>query len=420
MKLFSKNLNIAISLFAVFSVISCGVQEDIVYTSNQNIPEIQNVTEAFVSNVSESTAEQILKKDEEKQVAKETKEQEVAIASASGSSINKNVSSKDPNISSNGETSQVSASSIFKKQTNPYIGQPLPAGTKQYTLSLQKDPAFINKIMFEPSALCFDDKGSLYTVADKLHHSLYKFDLSNSSKGYNLSEDIKPKSSQMLKLRLKKKNKFDFEGLEFFNGNFYVADERDRKVLKIDRSGNITDLKIDSNGYMKSKGIRNNVENSGFEGLTIDPVNEIMYLIKERQESMVLVVDMKTNTIINNFKILTPGSVEPTLTDASFYNGYLYVLIRSHRQIVKVNPSNGSILSVFDYRKIEEDPKYVYKKIPDLEAGNDPDGYGVMEGLAVTEKSMYVVTDNNMLPLKRNLLNNKPQLFIFNNPESTL
>jgi hypothetical protein len=40
-----------------------------------------------------------------------------------------------------------------------------------------------------------------------------------------------------------------------------------------------------------------------------------------------------------------------------------------------------------------------------------------MEGLAVTKDSFYIATDNNMLPLKRNLLNNKPQLFIFNNPE---
>lgn len=414
MKIFSsKKLNIALSLFALISVSSCSNEiQEIYYASSQDVPEIQNVTETFALSISEATAEQILKKDEEKQVAQEQIIQEKRIKE-----VTKSNSTTAPIVTSNNSGNSVTTSSIFGKKTNPYIGAPLPSGTKQYNLALKKDPTFINKAFFEPSALCFDDKGDLYTVTDKLHHSLYKVDLSNSSKGYSLTEDIKPKGTQLLKLRLKKKNKFDFEGLEFHKGDFYAADERDRKVFKIDRSGNLTDLKLDLNGYMKSQGIKNDVENSGFEGLTIDSDNDMMYIMKERQESMVLVVDMKTNSVIRHFKILLPGTVEPTLTDASFYNGSLYVLIRSHRQVIKVNPSNGAILSVYDYRKAEEDPKYVYKKIPDLEPGNDPDGYGVMEGLAVTKDSFYIATDNNMLPLKRNLLNNKPQLFIFNNPE---
>ncbi len=413
MNLFSKRtLNITLAITTLVSVISCGNDlsnnQEVVYSNNQdtsqqnnqltisNVPDIQNITDAYAETVNEATAESILKKDEVKQVEEEKKSEEKVVIE--------------------GKNAQVTASSLFSSK--PYVGpKTLPSGVKQFTLIQKKEPAFINKVFFEPSALCFDDKGELYTVADKGHYSLYKLDLSNSYKGYNADDDIKLNKTQMLKLRLKKKNKFDWEGLEFFNGNFYGADERDRKVFKIGRDGSLTDLNVDLNGYMKEKGIKNNVENSGLEGLTIDPVNEKMYIMKERQESVVLVVDMKTNKVINHYKVAMPGSVEPALTDASFYNGFLYVLLRSHRQVIKMNPDNGNIVSVYDYRKFEEDRNNVYVKIPTFGSGNDPQGYGVMEGLAVTKDSIYISSDNNMLPLKKNLLNNKPQLFTFLNPE---
>lgn len=419
MKLSKKISNIFL-IFAfttlTLTVASCGqdtpqnqLSYDYANMSSNSVPEISTINEALISNVTEAAAELILKKDEQKQIEEEEKVKE---STTQTSQVSNNAST----ASAQTQTNNVSTNLFSKPST--YTGPATyPSNVKQFTLSLKRDPAFMNKIIFEPSALCFDDKGVLYTVADKLHHSLYTVDMSNPSKGYEIKEDIKMSSKQLLKLRLKKKHKFDFEGLEFFKGSFYAADEGDRKVFKIDRSGNLTNLEIDLNGYMKEKGIRNNVTNSGFEGLTIDPDNEIIYLMKERQESMVIAVDMKTNKVINHYKIALPGTVEPTLTDASFYNGHLYILVRSHRLVIKVNPTNGTVLSVYDYRKTEEDPKYVYRKIPNLESGNDPDGYGVMEGLAVTKDGIFVASDNNMLPLKRNLLNNKPQLFIFNNPE---
>lgn len=420
MKFFSqKSVSKTLALFILASIAACG-QEDLSVQQSYdnsiqgnsenpsaiqaNVPEIKNITENYASNLTEATAESILKKDEAIQVAEQKKQEEKTIQeSKSGSSVT--------------TAGNVSASGIFSSNP-PYVGLAgLPPSVKKFTLSLKRDPAFINKSFFEPSGLCFDDKGDLYTVADKGHYSLYKLDLSNPTKGYNATADVNFKKTEMLKLRLKKKNKFDFEGLAFHKGSFYAPDERDRKVFKLDRDGSLTDLNIDINGYMKNNGIRNNVENSGLEGLTIDSVNERMYLMKERQESAVLVIDMKTNKVINHFKVLLPGNVEPSLTDASFYNGALYVLSRSHRQVIKMNPDNGNILSIYDYRKFEEDPKNVYVKIPTFGSGNDPDGYGVMEGLAVTKDGIYIATDNNMLPLKRNMLNNKPQLFIFSNPE---
>jgi hypothetical protein len=290
-----------------------------------------------------------------------------------------------------------------------------PPAVKKFTLQLTADPAFIRK-HFEPSALCFDDSGTLYTVADKGNYSV--FSLKKDAKGYEAVESVKMNTLQVLKMRLKKKYKYDFEGLAYHNNLFYIADERDRKVLTVDRLGNLKDLGIDINGYLKANNIRNDVSNSGLEGLTIDRKNNIMYLLKERQESAILVVDLNTNKIIKHYKVNLPGPVEPALSDASFFEGNLYVLVRSHRLVLKLNPENGEIISSYDYRKIEEDPKYVYLKVPTFGAsGVDPDGYGVMEGLAVTADSIYLATDNNELPLKKNFFNNYPQLFVLNKPE---
>lgn len=298
-----------------------------------------------------------------------------------------------------------------KPSVEPVI---LSSGVKKFDLRAKSKPFLIDKL-FEPSALCTDDKGNIYTVSDKLSTGIYRI-WQNGDK-YQANEDINTNNTQILKLRLKKKNRFDFEGLEYFNGLFYVADERDRKVFTIDKSGNIKDLEIDINGYMNSNNIGNKESNSGLEGLTIDPNKKKMYLMKERQESAILVVDMNTNKIEKHFRISIPGNVEPALTDASFYNGFLYVLVRSHRQILKVNPENGEVLSIYDYRKYEEDPEYVYRKVPQWFGSADEDGYGVMEGLLVTKDSFYVASDNNMIPSQSGLFKNKPIMFVFDKPE---
>lgn len=298
-----------------------------------------------------------------------------------------------------------------KPSVEPVI---LSSGVKKFDLRAKSKPFLIDKL-FEPSALCTDDKGNIYTVSDKLSTGIYRI-WQNGDK-YQANEDINTNNTQILKLRLKKKNRFDFEGLEYFNGLFYVADERDRKVFTIDKSGNIKDLEIDINGYMNSNNIGNKESNSGLEGLTIDPNKKKMYLMKERQESAILVVDMNTNKIEKHFRISIPGNVEPALTDASFYNGFLYVLVRSHRQILKVNPENGEVISIYDYRKYEEDPEYVYRKVPQWFGSADEDGYGVMEGLLVTKDSFYVASDNNMIPSQSGLFQNKPIMFVFDKPE---
>ncbi len=309
---------------------------------------------------------------------------------------------------------KVITQSLFPKAPDYSGPVTLPSGVKKFDLQMKSEPEEIKKI-FEPSALCFDENGNMFTIADKLFFSIYS--LKKTSKGYHADDAVKMKTMQILKYRLKKKNRFDFEGLEYFNNLFYVSDERDRKVFTVDRQGNLNDLKIDINGYLKANGIRNNEENSGFEGLTIDPKNNLLFLTKERQEEAVLVVDLKTNKVIRHFKVNLPGNVEPALTDASFFDGNLYVLVRSHRQVLKLNPENGEVLSIYDYRHHEENPNYVYRKIPVFGSGNDPQGYGVMEGLAVTKDKIFVATDNNMLPLKKNIFNNHPQLFTFERPE---
>ena len=403
----NKSLGSLSLLLSSIIVFACAKQVNYVPDNQQYAQTTENST--LTVNQALYSAENVTK--EQLKKAEDLLKQDEAEAS-------EEVNSSENNLAKVENKNVVTTQNIITPSKTTLPPVELPSGVKKFDLTMKNNPFPLEKVA-EPSALCFDDNGELFTVADKMSYSIYKL-----SKGtnknitvYNGIEAVKMNKMQILKSRLKKKNRFDFEGLEYYKGVFYVADERDRKVFTIDKQGNINDLGVDSIGYMKANNIIDNVQNSGIEGLTIDPQNQKMYLMKERQESAILVVDLKTNKVVNHFKLKVPGTVEPAFTDAAFFEGSLYVLVRSHRQILKVNPENGQLLSIYDYRKHEENPEYVYKKIPTLFGEADKDGYGVMEGLAVTKDSFFVATDNNRIPLNKHLFNNKAQLFVFNKPE---
>jgi len=381
MKTTTKIFSSLLSLALVYSLASCNKASSII--TPQNIQTNETDSSVSVSSMSESQVSKLLDNE---------------------------MSAQLDDFDTSGK---VSTSSLFWTYVPPANAS--LENVKQYKLTMKESPNIIKKRFFEPSTLAFDDSGNLYTMPDKGYYTIFK--LTKNGKNYDVSENINLSKWQMLKLRFSKSNRFDFEGIEYLNGLFYAIDERDRKVFTIDKSGNLKAVNIDVNAYLKANKLKNDVTNSGLEGMTIDKTKNEIFLLKERQESVIMVADLNTNKIVRHFKINLPGKVEPAITDASFFNGNLYVLVRSHRLILKMNPQDGTILATYDYRKYEEDSKNVYVKIPSIGSGNDPDGYGVMEGLAVNQNSFFVATDNNMLPLKSNLLDNYPRIFEFERPQ---
>lgn len=126
--------------------------------------------------------------------------------------------------------------------------------------------------ILETSDLCFgSSSGILYTVSDNTA-KVYKI----TSKGRKLSELIYTGN--------------DLEGVCFVDGQFiYVAEERQRKVVKLDLQGNILDQKLIS--------VEVNSENEGLEGITYATFNSRFYIINEMNPGLLLETDKNLNII---------------------------------------------------------------------------------------------------------------------------
>ena len=90
--------------------------------------------------------------------------------------------------------------------------------------------------------------------------------------------------------------------------------------------------------------------------------------------------------------------VEPTkasffglhYSDLYWFGDDLWVLCRQHRVVLKIDPQKQRVLAEFDFGDLEESLGYRIG-LP----------VGIMEGLAISEDSIWLVTDNNGDPRGR-------------------
>jgi uncharacterized protein YjiK len=137
----------------------------------------------------------------------------------------------------------------------------------------------------ETSDLCFGATSSvLYTVSD------------NTSKVYKIST----KGKKLAELSYIGN---DLEGVCIAEGRFlYVAEERMRKIVKLDLNGNkLNERTID---------IDENNENEGLEGIAYAPFNSHFYILNERNPDLMIETDKDLNPI-----------AEYTLSFADDYSG---------------------------------------------------------------------------------------------------
>jgi len=129
----------------------------------------------------------------------------------------------------------------------------------------------------ETSDLCFGSNTDiLYTVSDNTA-KVYKI----TTKGEILSQ-LQYKGS-------------DLEGVCFVDNQFiYVAEERLRKIIKLDLQGNYLD--------QKNIPVENNEENSGLEGIAYATFNNHFYILNEMNPGVLIETDSKLN-VLNNYTL---------------------------------------------------------------------------------------------------------------------
>ncbi len=284
---------------------------------------------------------------------------------------------------------------------SPSIHQLQPDATWQINLP--------NLEPFEASGLLLAPDGKLLTLSDR-GPEIFEIILPPPKKPATLK--LLPQafpSSQLHRAAPSKKNRYDAEGLAIDNLNrLYFCEESKRWILRWDpASHRVERLPINWSpvkNYFTSKG-----DNSGFEGLAIG--NNHLYVANEREQGRIVEVDLKTLKITQSFEVRTTRAMpwDVHYSDLSWHNDRLYVLCRESRTVLKVNPKTQSVEAEFHFSSFEDNPEWRYRtNIPLV---------GIMEGLAVDQNHIWLVTDNNDQPRSRYPEDRRPTLFRCPNPD---
>jgi hypothetical protein len=238
---------------------------------------------------------------------------------------------------------------------------------------------------FDASALLRRKDGTLYTLTDK-SPGWYRIDRQSDGSA-NLVRDPQWFTPPQLEvLAPGKVGHWDLEGIaEGPDGCLYFCEELNRWVLRADpRSGRLERLDIDWSPVKKwfSKDL-----NSSWEGIAVGTDGRL-YLANEWHMGRIIVVDLASLKVVDDFKVSPPGFAahDATYSDLCWFEGELWVLCRQARHVLRVDPATHRVLADFDYTQLEISSEHGYASfIP----------YGQFEGLAVDAENIWLAIDNN-------------------------
>lgn len=263
---------------------------------------------------------------------------------------------------------------------------------------------------FDASGLLLEPSGELLSVNDR-GPQLYR--LRPVLDGRTVQPVVAPdcfSAAQMAALETQKNGPYDCEGIaRDEQGRLYVCDESERWILRCDpRTGAVDRLPIDWSPVKQffSRADRN----ASFEGIAIGGGR--LYVANERNDPVILVVDLKALRVIDHFVVRPQAESFLGMlhySDLSWFEGSLWVLCRQHRCVLAVNPHTRVVQAEFDYTALEQQLEYqsAYPVRP-----------GLMEGLAVDGDSIWLVTDNNGLGRSKAPHDTRPTLLKCRRPDA--
>ena len=205
---------------------------------------------------------------------------------------------------------------------------------------------------FDASALLLGSDGSLLTVNDKVP-GLYRINLHTNATADLVRDPIWFTPGQLAHLNSNKIDHWDLEGLSRDSeGRIYVCEELNRWIIRCDpASGQLERLLIDwkpvAHWFSKDR-------NASWEGIAAGTDGHL-YLANERSVGRIVVVDLSTLKVIDDFQVAPLGRAARDIhySDLSWFKGELWVLCRESRRVLRVNPATHQVLADFDYTEIE-------------------------------------------------------------------
>jgi hypothetical protein len=242
---------------------------------------------------------------------------------------------------------------------------------------------------FGASGLLLTPSGDLLLVNDR-RPAVYRVRFHAASDSADLVRLADCFAPALLAPLLKEKQRpFDCEGIaQDEQGRIYLCDEADRWILRFDpRTQKVERLEID---WSPVENFFSRLDrNASFEGISVGRGR--LYLANERNEGRIIVIDLKTLRVVDGFAVRSSGASiwEPHYSDLCWYQNALYVLMREQHVILQVDPRTHAVRAEYDFRHVELDDENAYRRLFPF--------VGVMEGLAVDDKNIWLVTDNNGL-----------------------
>jgi hypothetical protein len=238
---------------------------------------------------------------------------------------------------------------------------------------------------FDASALLLQPDGTLLTVNDR-GAGVYRIQFRS---GTNVADLVPLPDSftagQLAPWTPEKVGRWDCEGLaRDEQGRLYLCEEANRWILRWDaRTKSVERLAID---WSPVKSHFAADLNASFEGIAVGDGK--LYVANERQRGRLIVVDLATLRVERHFQVSYSASraLDTHYSDLSWHDGALWVLLRESSAVLQVDPRRETVLAEYSFRDLERRKEVIY-------TGRYPTG--TMEGLAVDDEFLWLVTDNN-------------------------
>jgi len=263
----------------------------------------------------------------------------------------------------------------------------------------------------DPSGLCVVD-GALLTVSDKNDSTIFRVEWS--------AEEGTARMVPHLRFRAPDDaGTLDLEGLVPDGaGGFFVVSEAHWRVLHVAKDGGARWIGPsvkqagDAVGLFATRG-------GGLEGLGRF-ADGVFLLAAERQPRGFVLMHSDARddgapaiyawqTDATRFAAQLPAGRSPDWADLCVFNGRVFGLFRNAHLIVELEERDGrwqESAAAWSYAATENDPRNAYAE----------KRFGHGEGLAMDERHIYVMLDNNRAPRATDHTDRRPLLLVFKRP----